>query len=264
MTVYTHNGFAHLDDTIALGLILVKHPEATVIRTNKVPDNVQSDDFLVDIGMKSDGKQFFDHHQDVNLPSSFAQVLKYLYGIDIYELSDLLPELVFADLADRFGPQKANEMMNTNHQWTDALTPVITGLISKCGQISPGDFEHTLLIKIGQGLLARINSTIRAKKIILSSRQIQVPGGVVLYNPDEIINVNLASKIIPNLIGVICKNQFNPEHISIISVNNCPSFRPERVKDFLPVVFVHATGFLAVVDSKDLGSVSKIITLLSS
>ena len=46
MTIYTHNGFAHLDDTIALGLILVKHPKATVVRTNKVPDNVQSDDVL--------------------------------------------------------------------------------------------------------------------------------------------------------------------------------------------------------------------------
>jgi hypothetical protein len=252
MNIYTHNGFAHLDDTLATGLLLNKYPEATVVRTNKLPENLSNEDIVVDTGMKSDGVRFFDHHQDTSTPTSFVQVLRYVYNIDIYELKDLLPDLVYADLADRFGPSKANQELGVQVPWQETMTPLITNMISRKTIIEPGSFEHQLLIEIGRGLLNRIKGVQRSRDMILSSQIVSLDGCNVLYNPSEIINVTLASKLIPNLIGVICKNQQNPEDISITSVDNNQFFRPERIKDLTPVVFVHATGFLAVVKAEEL------------
>jgi len=252
MNIYTHNGFAHLDDTLATGLLLNKYPEATVVRTNKLTENISSEDIVVDIGMKSDGIRFFDHHQSTDMPASFVQVLKYIYNIDLYSLKDLLPDLVYADLADRFGPQKANQELGVQVPWQETMTPLVINMINRKTIIEPESFEHHLLVEIGRGLLNRIKGVQRSRDMILSSQIVSLDGCNVLYNPSEIINVTLASKLIPNLAGVICKNQQNPEDISIVSVNNNQFFRPERVKDLIPVVFVHATGFLAVVKKDDL------------
>jgi hypothetical protein len=252
MNIYTHNGPAHLDDTLATGLLLNRYPEATVVRTNKLPENLSNEDIVVDTGMKSDGVRFFDHHQSTDMPASFVQVLKYIYNIDLYSLKDLLPDLVYADLADRFGHQKANQELGVQIPWQETMTPLITNMISRKTIIEPGSFEHTLLTEIGKGLLSRIKGIQRSRDIILSSQVVSLDGYNVLYNPSEIINITLASKLIPNLTGVICKNQQNPEDISITSVNNNQFFRPERVKDLMPVVFVHATGFLAVVKAEEL------------
>lgn len=62
MKIVTHNGHFHTDELLAVAALLLKYPDAEVIRSRdeKVIDTA---DIVVDIGQVYDGIARFDHHQ---------------------------------------------------------------------------------------------------------------------------------------------------------------------------------------------------------
>lgn len=63
MRIVTHNGYFHTDDLLAVATLLIKYPEAEVIRSRD-EDIINSADIVVDVGRVYDPlKQRFDHHQ---------------------------------------------------------------------------------------------------------------------------------------------------------------------------------------------------------
>ncbi len=63
MKIVTHNNYFHSDDLFAVGLLLMKYPEAEVVRSRD-EEIINSADVVVDVGQVYDpSKGRFDHHQ---------------------------------------------------------------------------------------------------------------------------------------------------------------------------------------------------------
>ena len=63
MRIVTHNGHFHTDELMAVSALLLKYPEAEVVRTRD-EEIIKSADIVVDVGQVYDPKIFhFDHHQ---------------------------------------------------------------------------------------------------------------------------------------------------------------------------------------------------------
>lgn len=63
MKIVTHNGHFHTDDIFAVAVLLLKHPDAEVVRSRD-EQIIASADIAVDVGFVYDPKQNrFDHHQ---------------------------------------------------------------------------------------------------------------------------------------------------------------------------------------------------------
>lgn len=65
MKIYTHDSTFHADEVFAIATLLHIHEGAQIIRTRDL-STVTSEDIVVDVGLKYDGKQYFDHHQRDN------------------------------------------------------------------------------------------------------------------------------------------------------------------------------------------------------
>lgn len=62
-TIVTHNGHFHADELLAVAALLIKYPEANVIRSRD-PAVIAQGDIVVDVGHVYDSaKMRFDHHQ---------------------------------------------------------------------------------------------------------------------------------------------------------------------------------------------------------
>ena len=64
--IYTHGGVAHADEIMACALLTLKKGEAEILRINNyrdLPESPKDNEYIVDVGEKYDGKQYFDHHQ---------------------------------------------------------------------------------------------------------------------------------------------------------------------------------------------------------
>jgi uncharacterized UPF0160 family protein len=65
-SIVTHEGTFHADEVFAVAVLSTIYPEATITRTRTLEE--KEDTIFVDVGMKYDGKMYFDHHQkDPNL-----------------------------------------------------------------------------------------------------------------------------------------------------------------------------------------------------
>lgn len=63
MKIVTHSGHFHTDDLLAIAALLIKYPEAQVVRSRD-EDVILSGDIVVDVGKIYDSdKNRFDHHQ---------------------------------------------------------------------------------------------------------------------------------------------------------------------------------------------------------
>jgi uncharacterized UPF0160 family protein len=90
MKIVTHNNYFHSDDLFAVGLLLMKYPEAEVVRSRD-EEVINSADIVVDVGQVYDpAKRRFDHHQkegggsrENGIPyASFGLVWKE-YGVEL-------------------------------------------------------------------------------------------------------------------------------------------------------------------------------------
>lgn len=242
--IYTHSGPAHNDEFIAVSLLLTKYPEAVIYRVATLPDVIENDALIVDIGLKYDGKQYFDHHQSTEIPASFVLVLKDVFGIDLYQYPKLFEDFLFLDYCDRFGAQQAQNLIGKRSEIINPIANAIVNIFGLQNEIQPGSPLHSMLQEIGKGILISIQKRIEGVDVINKSELITYPEGVVLVNCDQPINVTLASLVIPDLIGVVCQNR-ETDKLSIIRVNDNPYFHPSNLKD--KATFIHKTGFLAVV-----------------
>lgn len=85
MKIVTHSGHFHADDVLAVATLLLKFPEAEVIRSREEKE-IESADIVVDVGQVYDPRKLrFDHHQKAGagdrangIPyASFGLVWKY-------------------------------------------------------------------------------------------------------------------------------------------------------------------------------------------
>lgn len=61
--VYTHNGVFHADEVMSIALLRNLGCEAEIKRVREVPEIIEDDTIVLDIGGVWDGVKYFDHHR---------------------------------------------------------------------------------------------------------------------------------------------------------------------------------------------------------
>jgi len=236
--IVTHSGTAHVDDFLAVCLLLVKYPWATILRVSNI-DKFDKNSVYVDIGGKLDPQNMvFDHHQDLSINSSFILVLTYVYGYSYEELPKILKYL---DIRDRLG----RRAINGAEGQSSLLETMLLQAFSQMRQITPFDSFHNIMIKIGKELLSYIEDYKSAKNNI---RLIHTKYGLVAVLKTA-ISIDIVKEVIGDkgpLIGVIQPSVRNSQRTSIIRVDDNPHFDPTKVKSY-PIVYTHPTGFVRII-----------------
>ena len=258
MYLITHSSRAHFDDVLSISLLLVKFPGATVIRTNNIDileDEIIENAIVVDIGNKYDGSRYFDHHQDININSSFVLVLKHFFDIDLTKLYPIFRNYEFYDLKDRYGPEKAMKLMNIEcSDITFYLSPIEDFIIvefSKRDKIDYNDWLYDVLVKLGQYFINNISK--RFEEIEDFKRTVKVQR-IGKFNCAISLNKGYPLiyyiKLLKDIDIIIQQNDRDRNNLSLISLNvDKVNFLKLKDKEH---IFIHPSGFLIVIEkSKD-------------
>jgi hypothetical protein len=250
MYIITHSGLAHIDDFLACCVLINKYWVREITRVNVIEDLIHPNTIVVDIGGKYDGKRFFDHHQDLNLNCSLVLVLKDLFDYDIDFLMNI-PEIKYIDLKDRYGVKEAEKSLNIQNPIVNLVEYSLLRWFSKQIVIMSSR-EIELLREIGKQFLNFIEDFKKEEEKILNSKLYKTKHGTILYNPNITFNITILNKLIPDLIGVIHRSDRDDSLINIVQINSNPYFQPSLITKKLTPVFLHKTGFLAVIKREDL------------
>lgn len=246
MRIITHFGQAHTDDFISVAVLLAKFPDAEVHRVSKVQE-VHNDDIVVDIGERFDNEQFFDHHQDLNLPSALVLVLKRFFPeIDIENIE----EVQWISDRDTLGIIKAQEKWGAKLlPFGDPIAETVLKMFSERDIIKPGDFLHTFMIEFGKVFIKSLKESVENLQKVGTAEVFSVKGLKVVRLNDN-IPVRFVKKVHSDVAIVIQPNSRIPGAVSLVRVDDHPKVDFRRIINKIPAHFVHANGFLAVVDSE--------------
>jgi hypothetical protein len=276
--IVSHLNPRHMDDFLAIVVLKVKYPEAEVeyVHPQRVPYEylVDSEICLVDVGGKFEPSlKNYDHHQNLELPSSFVLVLIHELNQKIH-VKELVEKQVvqFVDLTDKYGVKKASEMtgvpLNTDE---DRMRKEILLIdLSKHGQVVGEIVFKTLLafdkysdwikefyqrldekglLDEPRAILAREEALFRER---LARAQVFQRGDLKILVSDESLAPNHFRAF--NELGVdiiIERNSMNRKHVSIIKNTSSPKTAQidlAKVFDLYPKIFIHSNGFIAVVN----------------
>jgi hypothetical protein len=254
-SIITHRGIAHIDDFLSVAVLLTKFKVETIQRVENIDEEKlnNTDYIIVDIGGRYNSQRLFDHHQDLNLNCSLVLVLKDLFGYNIDFLMNI-PEIKYIDLQDRYGVKKAQELMNIQNPIINLLEYSLLRWFSKEIVISYSELDF--LKEIGKQFLKYLDDFKNEEKKIINSKFYKNKYGTILFNPNTTFNITILNKLLPDLIGVIHQSDRDSNLINIVQINSNPYFQPAMITKILTPVFLHKTGFLAVISREDLDKIN--------
>ena len=278
--IVSHLPPRHLDDWLAISLLLTKYPEAQVeyVHPQQVPENYKNDPsiILVDVGGIFEPRfKNYDHHQDLNLPSSLILVLCNEFS---YTPSDIaLPFILAIDLIDRKGLKYASEVYKIEPSAKiDKYRKIILlsepndtagyFLISLIESTEPSYITYDEFIVALYTILDKKGLLEEAKKKFEEEKkefERKIKNLVVLDFTTDLgmLKVGLSKESLAphhfevfkkfNLDLIIERNKLNPQHTSIIK-NTAKEISKKidlaKLKNYYPVVFLHPTCFICVID----------------
>ena len=242
MRIITHSGQAHADDFISVAVLLFKFPHAEVHRVSKVQE-VHNDDIVVDIGERFDNEQFFDHHQDPNLPSALILVLKRFFPeIDIENIE----EVQWISDRDTLGIIKAQEKWGAKLlPFGDPIAETVLKMFSERDIIKPGDFLHAFMIEFGKVFIKFLREYSENIQKVRKAEVFMIKGLKVVKTD---VQIRFVKKVHPDVAVVVQPNVRIKGAMTLIRVDDHPRVDFRRTINKIPAHFVHNNGFLAVVD----------------
>jgi len=259
-TIITHSGLAHPDDFLSCCVLLNKYPTIETIQRVDVVDEEKllnyKEAIIVDIGGDYNCVRLFDHHHDPHLHCSLILILIDKFGYDIDFLLSI-PEIQYIDLQDRYGVKKAQEIMNISSPLINLIEYSILRWFSREVVIMHRNTLE-LLKEIGKQFLKYIDDLHKEDEKLMNSstKLFKTKHGSIIYNPYTTFNITILNKLIPDLIGVIHQSDRDYNLINIVQINSNPYFQPAMITKILTPVFLHKTGFLAVVKREDLSKIN--------
>jgi len=234
--IITHSGPAHSDEFLAVSLLLHKYPDAVVIRVPDFTGEPEEGEIVVDVGKRYDGRIFFDHHQDEDLPSSFILVLRDFFGID----SENLPtDFRYIDLRDRFGAYVAKKVLNMDED-RGLVERAMLKYFSTITLLSPEHPLHYIMRCVGESVLALLDDFLFAKNGV---KLFPTSLGYVVFSPKPLnltyIREAHADK---HIIGAVMPSR---DGGTMLIQANEGKFIPKATS--YPKTFVHNSGFAVVV-----------------
>ena len=266
--VVTHSAKGHVDDFLSLVILKATNIKRVAITTpvKKYPDAI-----WVDIGKVLDyDKGYLDHHQDKDLPAAFIHAAKYA-GI---ELKGSLWNY-FSDV-DTKGPKIARKLHNYNDEKAEELWNLWEPILLAWDNYNPeGSYKGLLFSKLHQ--ILEENDYSLDKEIIKQFNEV-VSGSIPHHYKEAKKQINQEKKLKKKAVRegrkLIHKGYkffinyyptvyFTNDEVGadVILVLNERSDKPSFIVDTeklhvkevvdalnLPTTFIHASGFLAVID----------------
>jgi len=241
--IYTHSGFAHADDFLSVAILLSKFPEAEVHRVSKLPETLKPEDIIVDIGGRYDGKRFFDHHHDPNLPASIILVLNAFFPeIKITE------ELQWISDWDTLGPAATQKKWGVKlPPFGDPVVQTLLDMFSKVTVIKPGDTFHTFMVEFGKAFVEMLRENTENIEKARKAETFTVKN-LKIVRVNENVPIRFIKNAHPDVAIVIQPNPRTPNAVSLIRVDDHPRVDFNRIRGRIPAQFIHPNGFMAVID----------------
>ena len=155
--VITHSARGHIDDFLAVCLASYATGSTTIKRVkhsdvDEATKSMSDDDIMVDIGGVLDPKRrIFDHHHDRDLPSAFVHTAKYFnFKLPKDSLWQYLSNV------DTKGPEKARKIHNMSLKETGTIHEAVQPIIRTWDLVLPeGTIDTDMFITIGDYLNKR-------------------------------------------------------------------------------------------------------------
>lgn len=179
VSICTHDGQAHVDDIVALVILLWIFPEAYVNRTRRdhiIEDHLSSDDkIVVDVGGTYDTDRLaFDHHQDSDLSASFVLVAEHFLGEEWAKDAALTYKWWnAADTADCKGLTAAYEATSLAAVANPPVGSLLRWELSQQSVIEPGSDLHNDLRRRGRVIIKQIHQLHESRDAILADAKIE-------------------------------------------------------------------------------------------
>ena len=177
--IITHPGSAHFDEFFAVSLILAVHDNQVfhVERRDPLPEELADPDiWVVDIGGQHDpAKKNFDHHQSLDVLSSFMLVSDYL---KVSDALSVFPWWRYKDRIDRFGPTKVGEEMGCMNM-AATYSPFEEWYLTVFAK-APGPCL-ALMKAFGQRMLEQANDLLKGMAFWRNAKRISIGEKLCLY-----------------------------------------------------------------------------------
>ncbi len=273
--VFTHKAPRHMDDFMSLCFLKKKLGSDIVIEELSPQDpsleELKKDPsvFLVDIGQEyNQDLRNFDHHHDLSLPSSLLLVLDYFGLREIFENFEFVRGI---DYTDRFGPVEGLKKAGIENIWGEELDRMrkIILLSEPSGELADCFWETCYenlpyhksweyfyrraddlgLLEKGKQALEREEQEFLRK--LNQAQVLEIEGLRVIYSLETLSPYHFKVFKVLNADLIVERNSMNPLHTSIIKNTAKPEAKEldlSKVFELYPKVFLHNTGFIAVVD----------------
>ena len=289
--IISHLPPRHLDDFLGIALMKFKNPKAKIefVHPQNVPAEYLTDPeiALIDVGGDYNPQlKNYDHHHDINLPSSvylvllgefadFKPIVRLKSATENFDLEKILNSqtLLFIDLTDRYGAKKASELTQIMlDKKEDGMRKEILLIdLQKYGyevgrtaiqtlstfQIYSEWLQNFYESLDSQGFLDEPRAIIKKEEEafyekLAKSRAIEIGGLKVIvssqsFAPFHYKVFEMGAELI------IERNSLNPKHTSIIKNTSNPKTSGldlSGVFEIYPKIFLHPNGFIAVVDAE--------------
>ncbi len=232
---------------------------------------------LVDIGQDYDPYLCnFDHHHDLNLPCSLTLILEHFDYLGLEESLD--GEFLWGiDYVDRFGPVEGLKRAGIQNIWNEDLdrarkiillsepsSELADVFIETCDKHLPyhKSWEYFYMRADELGLLERGKQALEKEeqefiKKLNQAQVIEVNGLRVIYSLESLAPHHFKAFKLLDADLIVERNSMKGDQTSIIKNTAKPEAKEidlSKVFEIYPKVFIHQTGFIAVVD-KDISEV---------
>lgn len=271
--IVSHLNPRHVDDFLAIAYLKAKFPQAEIEFVH--PQNVSTEYLenpeicVVDVGGEfNPDRHNFDHHQDSNLPCSLLMVLGYFDGIDYSEH----PVIQLIDIVDRMGVVNAGKQ--TGYRFAKDIDtyrrPILLVDLNKYSKEIINSFFSTLKETNDYNEFWKVfYEKLDALKVLEESKEIlrkeeeefqRKLSQIEKHEIGDLLVVFSKETLAPNHFRVFQQtkadiivepNSMSPSQTSVIRNSQSPNVDRidlSKLFDFYPKVFLHNTGFLAVVD----------------
>lgn len=271
--IVTHKPPRHTDDFLSVAFLKSEYPEAHLefLQPNNVPSDYLENEkiCLVDIGNDfNPEKANFDHHQNIKLPCSLSQILSYYKGTDY----SMHPVIKLIDSIDRFGI--INTARKTNYKFSPQTEqykkPILMVNINKNAHkiknlffylleqtTDYNEFWRLFYEKLDkQGLLDNAKEMLKKEETefnrkILLIEKYKIGDLNVIVSPETFSPNHYKVFQLTHADLIVEPNVMNDQQTAIIRNSQSPKVKYidlNKIFDLYPKVFIHNTGFLAVID----------------
>jgi len=201
MKIIRHAKPYHIDDVLAVSLLLKKYPEAEVVeaKNNEEALTIRDEgDVLVDVGGIY-GRKMYDHHQDKTLPASFVLVLQSEYGYDIDELPETLQ---YYSLLDTQGFVQAAKFIGGRQ-----VRPLLDSWITSI------NLPKEMMLSLADYILHMCEVVKRTREIIADS----IISNNKIISVKQAVDITTLGELLPRMKVVVHPNR-DPELMSITRI----------------------------------------------